>query len=540
MENPGRGLRPERPRTMTRPHVLIVGGGPVGVALALDLGLRGISCVVVESRTELANIPKGQGLTQRTLEHFYFWRLTEALRAARTMPGGYPIGEITAYGSLNGEFWHAPAGREVVADFFFQPQERLPQYRMEAVLRERLASLPNVALRLGVTATAVVQSTDGVRATVTNERGEPETLDADYLIGCDGGHSLVREAAGLTRSGTDFDRRMLLVVFRSRALHEWLKRFPERSTYRVMDPNLHGYWKFFGRVDVGESFFFHAPVEASVSGSDTDIKQVLFDATGFEFPFEVEHAAFWNLRNAIAATYRNGRIFIAGDAAHSHPPYGGYGLNNGLEDAVNLSWKLAACLAGWGGERLLDSYSLEREPVFRDVAEDFIAARIREDDAFLTRYNPERDRAEFVAAWKARESDVGSRRKAYEPSYEASPIVFGPPGGKTTAHGVHSLRARAGHHLAPQVLGSGRNVFEELGRDFTLLALGADGEDDGEDFAQAARARSVPLKIVRDAASPARDAYGAPLILVRPDQHVAWTGETAANADAIMTKAKGN
>ncbi len=328
---------------------------------------------------------------------------------------------------------------------------------------------------------------------------------------------------------------MALVVFRSRELHEKLKRFPERSTYRVMHPDLHGYWKFFGRVDANEGFFFHAPVKADMGGKDADFKAVLFDAAGFEFTFKVEHAGFWELRNAVAATYQNGRIFIAGDAAHSHPPYGGYGLNNGLEDAANLSWKLAARFAGWGGERLLDTYSREREPIFRDVAEDFIAARIREDGTFLSRYNPARDRGEFEAAWKARDTDVGSRRRAYEPHYGASEIVFSTPGGKTTAHGVHSLRARAGHHLSPQVLSNGRNVFEELGRNFTLLALGADSSG----FEQAARARRVPLKIVHDMASSARDNYGAPLILVRPDQHVAWTGETASDADAIVQKVTG-
>jgi 2-polyprenyl-6-methoxyphenol hydroxylase-like FAD-dependent oxidoreductase len=520
---------------MKRPNIIIVGAGPVGAALGLDLGLRGVTCVIVESRTALANIPKGQGLTQRTLEHFYFWGLEEELRAARAMPRGYPIGEITAYGDLTSQYWHVPAGREVVGDFFFRKPERLPQYRMEAVLRRKLATLPNVELRLGVTAAAIEQLENGVRVSVTNERGEAETLEADYLVGCDGGHSMVRDAAGLERSGTDFDQTMVLVVFRSRDLHEKLKRFPERSTYRVMDPALHGYWKFFGRVDVGESFFFHAPVKAKPDKADFNFAAVLFDAAGFEFAFEVDHAGFWELRNAVAANYRNGSIFIAGDAAHSHPPYGGYGLNNGLEDAVNLSWKLAARIAGWGGAGLLETYSAERAPIFRDVAEDFIAARIREDDAFLSRYSPERNRAEFEAMWKARETDVGSRRKAYEPSYEASPIVFGPPDGVTTAHGVHSARARPGHHLAPQILSSGRNAFEELGREFTLLALGADG---GE-FEKAARARKIPLKIVHDSSSTARENYGASLILMRPDQHVAWVGESAAEADQILKKGTG-
>jgi 2-polyprenyl-6-methoxyphenol hydroxylase-like FAD-dependent oxidoreductase len=523
---------------MKKPSVIIVGGGPVGVALALDLGLRGVPSVVVESRKSLANIPKGQGLTQRTLEHFYFWDIEGELRAARTMPLDYPIGEITAYRNLASQYWHAPAGREVVDEFFFRKQERLPQYRMEAVLRRKLATLPDVQLRLGVSATTVAQSSDGVRATVTDENGKSETLEADYLVGCDGGHSMVREAVSIARDGTDFDQLMVLIVFRSPELHEKLKRFPERSTYRVMHPDLHGYWKFFGRVDVGESFFFHAPVNTAVSRGDFDYKAALFDAAGFEFACEVEHAGFWDLRNAVAATYRKGRIFIAGDAAHSHPPYGGYGLNNGLEDIVNLSWKLSARLAGWGGERLLDSYSLERAPVFCDVAEDFIAARIREDAAFLARYDPDRDRAEFEAAWKARETDVGSRREAYEPHYEASPIVFGTSGGKTTAHGVHSLRARAGHHLPPQVLSNGRNVFEELARNerkFTLLAFGADVMA----FEVAAQAQGVPLTIVRDSSAVARENYGASLILVRPDQHVAWAGQSAVDADSIIQRVTG-
>ncbi len=125
-------------------------------------------------------------------------------------------------------------------------------------------------------------------------------------------------------------------------------------------------------------------------------------------------------------------MFIAGDAAHSHPPYGGFGLNNGLEDAVNLGWKLAAKLDGWGGDTLLQSYSDERRPIFKEVAEDFIAARIRNDGAFLNRYSPARDKAEFEKAWKGQESDVGNRAQVYEPSYEGSPVVIGPPGGVST------------------------------------------------------------------------------------------------------------
>ena len=125
-------------------QVIIVGGGPVGVALAVNLGLRGIRCALIESRSGLDRIPKGQNLTQRTLEHFHFWGIEKALRAARIMPSGFPIGEITAYGDLMSAYWQAPAGRELVRPYYFQDNERLPQYRMEAVLRKKLADRKSV------------------------------------------------------------------------------------------------------------------------------------------------------------------------------------------------------------------------------------------------------------------------------------------------------------------------------------------------------------------------------------------------------------
>jgi 4-hydroxyisophthalate hydroxylase len=307
-----------------------------------------------------------------------------------------------------------------------------------------------------------------------------------------------------------------------------------------MHPDLNGYWKFFGRIDVGEGFFFHAPVPKDTTRHNFDFLGLLHEATGFKFGVEFDHVGFWDLRVAVAEKYQVGRAFIAGDAAHSHPPYGGFGLNNGLEDAANLGWKLAAKLQGWGGDTLLTSYSEERRPIFKEVAEDFIAARIRNDGVFLNRYNPARDEKEFAAAWKTQESDVGNRAQVYEPSYEASPVVIGPPGGKSTAHGQHIFKARSGHHLPPQLLSSGRNVFEELSRGFTLLAFGVD-DAAIKPFEQAAAALNVPFKTVRDTYADGRAKYETRMILVRPDQFIVWTGDSAPpDAEAIIRKLVGH
>ncbi|MEE8438070.1 MAG: FAD-dependent monooxygenase, partial [Micropepsaceae bacterium] len=409
-----------------RYQVVIIGGGPVGLALALDLGLRGVSCALAESNTQPHRIPKGQNLTQRTMELFYFWGVAEEMRAARIMPFDFPIGEIVAYRDLMNEYWYAPPGRELVRPFYFQDNERIPQYLVEEVLRAKLATIPNVEIRAGWSAESLEQDNDSVRATIVETGGKRnDVLEADYVVGCDGSRSVVRAQMGIEREGTDFDQLMALVVFRSTELHEALKRFPPRSTYRVMHPDLNGYWRFFGRIDVGEGWFFHAPVPKGATQDSFDYKSELFKAAGFSFACELDHVGFWDLRVAVAQTYWRGRVFIAGDAAHTHPPYGAFGLNNGLEDAANLGWKLAAKLNGWGGDRLLASYSDERLPIFKETAEDFIASRIKRDGAFLNRYAPERDKSEFERAWKDWRADV-SFRVRYDPHYDGSTVIDGP------------------------------------------------------------------------------------------------------------------
>jgi 4-hydroxyisophthalate hydroxylase len=543
--------------------VAIVGGGPVGVGLAVELGQRGIRTVLVERHLSPQPIPKGQNLTNRTLEHFYFWQCVDELRAARVMPPGYPIGGVTVYRDLTSPYFHAGqafGGRGAsVREFYFQANERLPQYCTEAVLRNRLKQLPSVETLFGQTAVGIEQDDDGASVTIVPSRSSDEAfyswsadteqqvsraaagqrLRARYVVGCDGGKSLVRQSMGIDRGGRNFDQRMVLAVFRSKELHEFLNRFPPATTYRVMKPELQGYWQFFGRIDVGEGFFFHAPVPLDATPDNFDFLGLLHDAAGFPFKAEFDHIGFWDLRVMVASQYSLGRIFIAGDACHQHPPYGGFGLNTGLEDAVNLGWKLAATLQGWGGERLLESYDQERRPIFQETGDVMIAGGIDQDRRWLERYNPDQDRAEFERAWAEYGATRTMRPQSYEPHYEGSSVVAGPTGGVCSIHGRMSLRAEAGHHLAPRALSSGRNVFEELSDGFTLLAFDADAVSVGA-LQDTAQTRGIPLRVVRDTFDDGREAYEARLVLVRPDQYVVWSGDAApSDPAALMARVSG-
>lgn len=520
--------------------VIISGGGPVGLGLAIELGRRGVSALVVERHSEPLPIPRGQNLTQRTMEHFHVWGAEPQIRAARTIPESYGIGGLTAYGTLLGPYHYNWLQRELVRPFYFKDNERLPQYATEAVLRARVSEMTEINVIYGWDVRAATQTGDGVSVTIAERGGGGKVLNAAYLVGCDGARSVVRDQAGLTQTRSDHDRLMVLLVFRSPELHELLKRYPGKSFFNVLHPDLEGYWRFFGRVDLGATWFFHAPVPPGTTRDNFDFAALVREAVGADFALEIEHIGFWDLRFAVADDYRKGRMFIAGDAAHSHPPYGGYGINTGFEDARNLGWKLAAVRQGWGGADLLNSYSAERQPVFASTARDFIEKSIADDRDFLKAYDPARDRAAFEAHWTARGSGAKSEVQSFEPNYEGSAVVFGPPGGVCGAVGAHDFAARPGHHLAPRPLSSGHNVFDELGDGFTLLEFGG---DDGRAaaFEDAARTLNIPLKIIRDSAAEGREAYTASAVLVRPDHFVAWTSNEAPHqpAAAVLQKVTG-
>ncbi|MFM0514727.1 FAD-dependent monooxygenase [Paraburkholderia sp. RL17-373-BIF-A] len=504
--------------------VVIVGGGPVGMGLTIDLAQRGVRCIVVERYSTPQPIPKGQNLTQRTMEHFRSWGAETQLRAARTIPPEYGIGGLTAYGTLLGPYSYDWLQRALVKPYYYTANERLPQYASEEVLRARLAELPNAQTLYGWNAETLTQDESGVTVEVAERRGEGrKTLRASYVVGCDGSRSSVRAQSGITQTLEDHDRLMVLLVFRSPELHALLDRFPGKSYYNILQPELEGYWKFLGRVDLGHTWFFHAPVPLGTTEDNFDFRSYLYGAIGAEFDVEFEHIGFWDLRFAIADSYRAGRIFIAGDAAHSHPPYGGYGVNSGLEDARNLGWKLSAVIQGHADDALLDSYDAERRPVFASTANDFIAKSIEVDRQFLKTFDPEVDLAAFESAWGARANGAAGEVHSFEPNYEGSPIVRGETRGVCSAVGSHEFEARAGHHLPPAPLTSG-NAFEKLGPGFTLLCVGPTEAEAGA-FSEAAATLSVPLKLVMLAPGSGAERYAARWILVRPDEFVAWISQ---------------
>jgi 4-hydroxyisophthalate hydroxylase len=520
--------------------VVIVGGGPVGLGLAIELGQRGVSTTIVERFVDIQPIPKGQNLTQRTMEHFHFWGVEQAIRAAAPLPPTEGIGGLTAYRTLLSDYHYDWYERAVVRPYYFTDNERLPQYDTERVLRQRVAAMPSIPANYGCLAKQIAQTEQGVSVDIEHGDGRRRTLRGRYLVGCDGSRSTVREQSGITQTVSDHGKLMALLVFRSPELGRLLSRYKGKSFFNVLHPALDGYWRFFGRVNRDETWFFHAPVPPGTTRENFDFRALLHEAVGATFECEFKHIGFWDLRFATADTYRQGRIFIAGDAAHSHPPYGGFGINTGFEDAGNLGWKIAATLQGWGGGALLDSYTGERQPVFASTARDFIAKFIDADRDFLRNFDPEQDKAAFEAAWNARKEGAASEIQSFEPNYEGSPIVFGSQGAQCGAVGSHSFEARAGHHLAPQSLSSGKSVFEALGDGFTLLAFDAD-EAAASRFETAARTLGIPLKVIRDRLADGREAYGARFILVRPDQFVAWIGDAApANATAILQHATGH
>ena len=311
------------------------------------------------------------------------------------------------------------------------------------------AELPSVETLYGWSAEEVTQdAARRARSCIAERNGDGRRTCADYLVGCDGSRSIVREQAGITQTLSDHDRLMVLLVFRSHELHTLLERFPGKSFYSVLHPDLKGYWKFFGRVDLGTTWFFHAPVPPGTTRDNFDFRAL--SACGRRRGVRRRVRAHRLLGSAL----RHRRSLS--QRAHLHrrrrraQPSALWRLRHQYRPRGRGQSRLEAGrgAAGLGRRELLDSYDEERRPVFASTARDFIEKAIPSDRVFLAAYDPDSDRAAFDGNGR-RASPAPARGQRVRAELPGLSIVWGPPGSRCSAIGSHQFAARAGHHLTP-------------------------------------------------------------------------------------------
>ena len=513
-------------------EIIIAGGGPVGVGLAIDLAQRGHDVLVVEKYSQPQLVPKGQNLTSRTMEHLAAWGADQIARSKRPTSRSTGNGGLNCYKTLLSGHHYGWLNRESVRSFYYQDVERLPQYVTEDALRERASELSNIQWLSNHEAVSCSNRDNFATVLVRDRETESvNELSARFLIGCDGSHSVIRRSANITQTMNDHDRKMALVVFRSQALEQLLSELPYSAFYNALDPKLEGYWKFIGRVSSDGEWFFHAPVPQNATKESFDFPGYLHETVGTEFSLDIGYVGFWDLRFAVADSYRNGRVLIAGDAAHSHPPYGGYGINTGFEDARNLGWKLSYVLKGIAEEDFLDSYTNERQPVFRSTSKHFIEYLIEDDKRFLSQWDGNEQDPKFEDAWNSRITNNLTVTQ-YEPNYSGSVNVIDTNTADKipSAVGEHSAVARPGHHLSPPP--SDPNFQAALGHDFVLLHK---EKMDLQGIKDQANETSPPLKFVMADEKIFED-WDAEWILLRPDHFVAARGSNSDIPPDLLSK----
>jgi 2-polyprenyl-6-methoxyphenol hydroxylase-like FAD-dependent oxidoreductase len=519
---------------MDSPQVLIVGGGPVGLALSIELGMRGITCLVIEQNDRVGLNPRAKTTNVRTREHLRRWGIADALRLASPVPPDFPPNIVFAT-RLNSyplaRFENAFNGVRERNNLYSEEAQWVPQYILEEVLRAHAASLPTVRIRFGARMLGAEQDDGGIVASVEDlASGETIAVRAAYLVGCDGARSRTRELIGARMEGQAAFSRNYSIQFRAPTLASMHTLGPAIQYWLVNDeaPSLMG-----PMDDEGLWFAMFTKLADGVEPDKVDPKDLIRRATGLDFEMEIVGTDPWVAHKLIADKYGDRCIFLAGDACHLHPPFGGFGLNMGVGDAVDLGWKLAATLQGWGGPALLDSYSIERRPVHERVmdeaAANYAAVGNQLVQPDLESAGPvgeavRREVGEVIRATKVREFKTLGVVLGYR--YRDSPVIV-PDGSAPPAEHV-TIYAPSAHPgcLAPHLwLADGSSLYDHFGPGFTLLVTSPDDLAHARGLSIAATDAGLPLKVIAPPDDRLHWRYRARYALIRPDQHVAWRGD---------------